>query len=102
MPYNDTYDLRKVKELLEYFADEEIIVIAGNLESAKFYWRKIKEYTETDRKPHIITNHPSSIDGLSFQNSVILKIGKWWENKHAPYVIEQGKLAKYKLAITHL
>jgi|SRR5690625_161517 len=102
MSHNETHDLYMVKELLEHFAEEEIIIIASTLESAKFNWRIIKRHTGTNRKPHIITNHPSSIDGLPFRNSVILKIGNWWENEHAPYVIEQGKLAKHKLAITHL
>lgn len=98
----DTYDLTRIKSFLENNSNCNIILIANGREQSELYWSRIKQHLKIKTRPFIITNHEHSVDGLPFHDSLILKIGRWWENKSAKHVMLNNGLAKLTLPITYI
>src|SRR5690625_1711071 len=97
----DSFDLTRIREAIEMFPKSEIIIIANKKSTALLYWKKIKQHIEIKKRPYIISNSNTN-DGLPFLESIVLKVGKWWENKNAIIVMEQSRLSKVTLPVTYI
>ncbi|MFD2133335.1 hypothetical protein ACFSKI_19150 [Pseudogracilibacillus auburnensis] len=97
----DTFDLLRVKTFLERDPNADVIIIANGRELADSYWKRIKEHLGIEKRPYIITNG-NTWDGYPFADSLVLKIGRWWENRNAREVMLHTKLAKLTLPITYI
>lgn len=70
--------------------------------SADLYWNRIQSHLGIKKNPFIITNHPYSLDGVPIHGALVLKIGRWWENKNAIDFMKCSPLAKMSLPITFI
>lgn len=101
---SDTFDLCRLKKAIKKIPHESIIIIASNKISAKHYWKEIKlhlQHLKIEKEPIIISN-AKTWDGIPFSNSLVLKIGNWWENRNAADLIPHTRMAKIVLPITHI
>lgn len=98
----DTFDLSRVKGYLERNPDSNIIIISSNKRLSQEYWERIQGHLGIKKRPFIVTNHKYSMDGLPFMDSLVLKIGRWWENKNAKEAMLFSNLAKMTLPITFI
>lgn len=79
----DSYDLNRATKAIKMNPDLEIIIIANKKATAELYWEYISEHLNTSKKPHIITNYKYSLDGIPVNNSLVLLVNRWWENRNA-------------------
>lgn len=92
----------RVKSYFEENPDSEVIVIANKRMTADMYWDRIQKHLGIKKRAWIITDYEHSIDGIPIVNSLVLKVGRWWENKNAREIMLQSRLAKMTLPITFI
>lgn len=97
----DTFDLERVKGFLLNNPDCNVIIIANNRKLSEEYWNRIQQHTGIKKRPWIATNANAG-DGFPFIDSLVLKIGRWWENKHASEFIRVSRVAKLSLPIAFI
>ena len=97
----DTFDLNRVKAYLERNPEDNVIIISNNKTLSQEYWNRIEGHLGIKKRPYIVTNS-NTWDGFPIMNSLVLKIGRWWENKNAKAFMSQGNLAKLTLPITFI
>ena len=99
-----SYDLLRIRRLLERHPDCDVWVVSNTLDASKYFWGTLNDvHLKTKQKPRFISSDPYSLDGLNPHNAIIIKYGKWWENKNSTKLIQHfSKLAKYVLPVTHI
>src|SRR5690625_3479781 len=101
MMKKDAHDLVRVERFIERNPECDVIIIANKKVTANEYWRRIEENTGIRKRPYIVTNS-NTWDGFPILDSLVLKVGRWWENRNAVEFIEQSRLAKLTLPITYI
>ncbi|KAB2334265.1 hypothetical protein [Bacillus mesophilum] len=99
------FDYMRLRDAIERSkVDEEIWIIARNIQSAKFEWGKIESYFKnSDTKPIFITNNEYSLDGKDPSKAWMVLINGWWENKNvAKLLSDYIPMAKYCFQIGHI
>lgn len=98
----DTHDLYRVKNFLKSEPDCEVIIISNKRIQSEEYWKRIEAHLGIKKRPWIVTNS-NTWDGLTIIDSLVLKIGRWWENRNAiDFLRTHTKLAKMTLPITYI
>lgn len=103
----DNFDLMRVKSCIEEHPNSKIVIIARKREIAKFYWKKINQHIKIDEKlyigPWFVSNNPKTMDGIPNIDTIVLKVGNWWENVNSIHFIENySRLAKVVIPITNI
>lgn len=99
----DVFDMLMVKNAVEKSPESQVFDISGNLKAASFYEERILERVKLNKHIRKISNHPSSMDGLNFIDSIVLLCGYWWQNKNAIDFIENfSQFAKLIIPVTHI
>lgn len=95
--------LRIVKTLRERMKKDNIpckniILIAATGQQAKNWKRELAEELEVLQKDlYLITSNPDTQDGMYWRDSIVLLIGRWWEN---PSITQETLTNIRKSAIT--
>ncbi len=98
----DTFDLEMIRSKLKREPDCDVIIISNNKSLSDKYWKRIEGYLGIKKRPYIVTNS-NTWDGLPIMNSLVLKVGKWWENKNSRLFIDSHTpLAKLCIPITFI
>lgn len=83
MDKRDSHDLFFIKQFLEDFPNTNIVLVANSVKHSKMIWEKLKGHLNLKQRPHIVSQHVTSTEGLSVKNSMTLFVGRWWENENA-------------------
>lgn len=73
-------ELTRLKDYLKEYPDLEIWVISENAIMGKTYWKWIKEFIDTKKKPRIFSQRRNMIDGLNPSRALIILCGYWFLN----------------------
>lgn len=90
-----------VKNYLTNHPDSDVVIIANKKITAELYWNRIQQHLGIKKRPQIVTN-ANTWDGLPIRDSLVLKVGRWWENRNAKEFMEQARFARYSLPITFI
>lgn len=97
----DTFDLERVKNYLTNHPDSDVVIIANKKITAELYWDRIQQHLGIKKRPWIVSN-AETWDGFPIMNSLVLKIGRWWENRNAKEFMKQARFVKLSLPITFI
>lgn len=100
MRSTDTFDLDRVKRYIDSNPECDVIIISNNKTLSEEYWKRIRGHLGIKKRPFIVTNS-HTWDGLPM-GSLVLKIGRWWENRNAIEFMKHVRLAKLILPITFI
>ncbi|MEK4495101.1 hypothetical protein [Ureibacillus sp. FSL W8-0352] len=100
--YHDTFDLERVKSVLEKDPNIDVVIISNSITLSELYWRRIQDHLGIKKEAYVVTDSEHALDGIPIKNSLILKIGRWWENRNAREFMLQTSFAKLTLPITFI
>lgn len=77
--------LKTIKYQMQRMEKDElpynIILISATVKQAKVWKREIAKELEVPQKDlFIISSNPNTQDGINWRDSIVLFVGKWWEN----------------------
>lgn len=98
----DVFDLEIVTRYLKRYPDSSVIIISNKKLAAQDYWKSIQQHLGIKKKAFIVTNNEYSMDGVPFNDSLILMAGRWWENKNSRDFMLHVSLTKLTIPITYI
>lgn len=98
----DAHDLYRVENYLKREPDCEVIIISNNKRLSEEYWKRIEGHIGIKKRPWIVTN-ADTWDGFPIIDSLVLKIGRWWENRNAmEFMNTHTPLARLTLPVSYI
>lgn len=73
-------ELQRLENYLRDFPNLDIWIISNTNMCAKGYWKRIREYITTEKKPTFVSKGNFEKDGYSAFNAIIILCGHWYEN----------------------
>lgn len=103
MRYSSSHDLMRIKKVVEFYPDSNIILMVNKIDSVGLYWEPLKEHLGFEKEPWVINNNPHSLDGIPINNSIVLMCGPWWQNTNAIEFLEKYiGLFLIAIPVTHI